>query len=74
MDIESDRLSIAVGPPDGETPAPQRIVQLLATMTRLEAGGAIQMDHSRRERKDLLVKNKRPTAPIDALPAARKGK
>jgi imidazolonepropionase-like amidohydrolase len=59
---------------DGETPTPERTDRLLATMTQLESEGAIQMDHNLRELKELLVKSKRSTAPIDALLAARKGK
>ncbi len=57
---------------DRETPTPERTDQLLATMTRLEFDGAIQMDHNLRELKELLIKTKRPTAPVDALLATRR--
>jgi len=58
---------------DSEMPTPERTDRLLATMTQLESEGAFQMDHNLRELKELLVKSKRSTAPIDALLAARKG-
>ena len=59
---------------DGESPTPERTDQLLTTITQLESDGAIQMDHNLKELKELLVKSKRSTAPIDALLTARKGK
>lgn len=58
---------------DGQVPTPEQVEKLLATMTQLEADGAIQMDHNLRELRGLLVKGKHSTAAVDELLAARNG-